>query len=268
MSRAINRAIEHSHRRGVLSSCSLLVTGADFAHAIQASQRCPGLGIGLHLSLTTSLVSSSERVPSLADAIRVVTALLEEFHVGKLNRRAVATKVEAIEQSVPQSEIQTEFESQLVQFVTALGRLPTHLDTHQHIHMRRSVYGAVIAMALRHSIPVRQLSESMKHDLRARGIATTDRFIEVPSDVQTVESGLRFVEQHWQDAGVTELLVHPGFRDRDRSTTTAFDLCRPIHLRLLLAAAAHGMMTSRPSTYDLVHAASSGPTDRQERTGR
>jgi len=251
MSVEINRAIEYAHRRKVLNSCSLLVDGAALTHAIGVARRCSGLGIGLHLSLTTTLVSPPARVPRLAVALREVTLLLRDFENGRVDASVVALRVAALDGTVPQNEIETEFAAQIARFIEVLGRRPTHLDTHQHVHVRRSIYFAIVALAQHYRLPVRQVSEAMKNDLRMRGIGTTDRFVEVPSDVESIEAARAFLKSEHLDERLTELLVHPGFRPRRAATTTDFDRCRPIHLRLLLAAAATGIIGVPPSAYDV-----------------
>src|SRR5262245_35780983 len=51
MSVEVNEAVEEAHRRGVLTSASLVVTGDAAADAIARARRMPELGVGLHLAL-------------------------------------------------------------------------------------------------------------------------------------------------------------------------------------------------------------------------
>jgi predicted glycoside hydrolase/deacetylase ChbG (UPF0249 family) len=55
MSEEINNGIEMAHRAGKLTSASLLVQGPCIDHALAVIDRCPGLGIGLHVNLSKHL---------------------------------------------------------------------------------------------------------------------------------------------------------------------------------------------------------------------
>ena len=48
---AVNEAVERAHRDGVLTSASLMVTGAAAEDAMARAKRLPGLAVGLHLVL-------------------------------------------------------------------------------------------------------------------------------------------------------------------------------------------------------------------------
>src|SRR5665213_522811 len=51
LSLAVNEAVEEAHRKGVLTSASLVVTGEAAADAVRRAKKMPGLAIGLHLAL-------------------------------------------------------------------------------------------------------------------------------------------------------------------------------------------------------------------------
>ena len=50
-SRTSNEAIKKAHTEGMLTSCSLMVSGAAFEEATQFTQEHPTLGVVLHLIL-------------------------------------------------------------------------------------------------------------------------------------------------------------------------------------------------------------------------
>src|SRR5690242_5450713 len=49
MSEAVNEAIIRAHREGVLTSTSLMVTGAAAAEAVRLAKENPRLAVGIHL---------------------------------------------------------------------------------------------------------------------------------------------------------------------------------------------------------------------------
>lgn len=255
LSKAINRAIARAHSRGVLGSCSALVTAPHVEHAVAWARRLPNLGVGLHLTLTTSLASETQSIPLLSRATSRMGDLLAGFYAGHVSAATVNSELETLEGLVPSLELVHEFRTQLGLFVSYFGRLPTHLDTHQHVHSLPPVLEAVITLAQQHALPVRQIRADMKEHLRCRGVKTTDRFVEAPCggpDCSARPLLSAFIKEFQYDGdNVTELLVHPGFSDR-LAPSDEFEVGRPEHLRLLSAAKDSGVLPVKPLTYSIV----------------
>jgi predicted glycoside hydrolase/deacetylase ChbG (UPF0249 family) len=100
-SEGVNRGIEECHRDGVVTSASLMVTGAAAKHAVALSRANPRLAVGLHWDV----VGEDQRDFELAD------------------ERAV----------------RREFAAQLERFHELVGRPPTHVDSHRHTHLEPQV---------------------------------------------------------------------------------------------------------------------------------
>jgi predicted glycoside hydrolase/deacetylase ChbG (UPF0249 family) len=100
-SSGVNRGIMECHHAGVLTSASLMVTGAAVEEAVRLSRENPELSVGLHWDV----LGEDER----------------EFDLG--DHRAV----------------RREFSGQLERFQQLLGRPPTHIDSHRHTHMAAEV---------------------------------------------------------------------------------------------------------------------------------
>jgi len=49
MSEEVNEAVIRAYKEGVLTSTSLMVTGAAFEQAVRLAKENPGLGVGIHL---------------------------------------------------------------------------------------------------------------------------------------------------------------------------------------------------------------------------
>lgn len=101
-STGLNRAIVDCHRRGVLTSASLMVTGRALAEAVALSRDMPELSVGLHFDVW----GEDER----------------EFNI--LNLPAV----------------REEYLRQLDTFLRRMGRPPTHVDSHRHAHREEGVF--------------------------------------------------------------------------------------------------------------------------------
>lgn len=99
---SVNRGIVDSHVRGVVTSASLMVTGHAVAEAVALGSEHPELSIGLHFDVW----GEDER----------------EFPTGDGTR------------------IREEFLRQLDTFEALLGRLPTHVDSHRHVHREEHLF--------------------------------------------------------------------------------------------------------------------------------
>src|SRR5262244_3672645 len=68
MSVEVNEAVEEAHRRGVLTTASLVVAGDAAADAIARARRLPNLGVGLHVTLLHAPAAlSKDEVADLMD---------------------------------------------------------------------------------------------------------------------------------------------------------------------------------------------------------
>src|SRR4029077_3491125 len=52
MTDAVNQGIVDEHDRGIVTSASLMATGAAFEHAVALAKTRPNLAVGVHLTLT------------------------------------------------------------------------------------------------------------------------------------------------------------------------------------------------------------------------
>jgi predicted glycoside hydrolase/deacetylase ChbG (UPF0249 family) len=92
----ITHGILEAHSRGVVTSTSCMVNGPAIQRAVVASRENPRLAVGLHVNFT----NEAERLVLFEDP------------------------------SVARAELRRQFDL----FLTLFGRLPTHIDSHQHVH--------------------------------------------------------------------------------------------------------------------------------------
>lgn len=131
----VNEAVERGHREGILTSASLMVTGAAAADAVERARRLPRLGVGLHLVLVDGRpVLPPERIPDLvgpdgrfpADPVR---AGLQIFFSPRARAQAAA-----------------ECRAQLEAF-RATGLALDHVDAHHHFHQHPTVQRILLGLA-------------------------------------------------------------------------------------------------------------------------
>jgi len=126
LSAAVNEGIFAAHEEGIVTSASLMVRqGAAVAAAEQAPE-FPDLAIGLHIDLGEWNYEVGEWT-------------LAYSHCDGDDPEAVAAECRA----------------QLERFRALLGRDPTHLDSHQHVHESEPLRGVAEALAAELAVPLR-----------------------------------------------------------------------------------------------------------------
>lgn len=121
---AINQAVIESHRRGILTSASLMVNGAAVDEAVRLAHKHPTLAVGLHLTLLNGKATLPPGdIPDLVDPFGnfsnspVTTGFRYWFRTG-LRRQL-------------ESEIAAQFE-RFASFDLPLDHLNGHLNVHLH----------------------------------------------------------------------------------------------------------------------------------------
>ena len=193
-SASVNRGIMIGHERGVVTSASLMVRWPHAAEAAALTRRSR-LSIGLHLDLGEWTLRDGEWQPL--------------YQVVALDDRAA---------------VESEVSRQIDAFQALVGRNPTHLDSHQHVHMREPVREVVTEAARHLNIPVRSLG-------RVRYCGTfygqTETGAALPEAI-TVDALIATLES--LPDGATEVACHPAdVVDLD----TMYRLERPHELQVL-----------------------------------
>ncbi|MBI3934431.1 MAG: ChbG/HpnK family deacetylase [Acidobacteria bacterium] len=225
--KGVNRAIADAHRTGIVTSTSLMATGAGFEDAIERAQVNPSLDVGCHLNLVEGRpVSPAGQIPHLVNA-------RGDFHnLVELGLRVLAG-------CVPMPEVEREFAAQIEKIIAA-GIRPSHLDTHQHTHLHPKVATVLARVGQRYGIGwARRLCENCTPPLRAgawrRRVVAAASFLFVSSLQRRMDQhGLRTPDAFTGfvltgrlstpalrstlaglPEGVTELMCHPGYCDPD-----------------------------------------------------
>jgi predicted glycoside hydrolase/deacetylase ChbG (UPF0249 family) len=105
---------------------------------------------------------------------------------------------------VPAELVESEIESQLEAFRDLVGAEPTHLDSHQHVHLREPARAAAAALATRLKVPLRHLDARVRYCGEFYG--QTERGEPLPEHIG-VDALIRVVATLGD--GVTELCCHP-----------------------------------------------------------
>jgi hopanoid biosynthesis associated protein HpnK len=141
MSVEVNEAVEEAHRRGVLTSASLVVAGAAAADAIARARRMPALGVGLHVALLHAPAALSK--DQIAD-------LMDENGSGFGRRTWKTGSKLALFPHVRRqalAEVRAQFE-----LFRKSGLALDHVDGHKHFHQHPWLLRALIALAPEYGI--------------------------------------------------------------------------------------------------------------------
>jgi hopanoid biosynthesis associated protein HpnK len=142
----VNQGIVRCYREGILKSASLLSNGSAFLNAVRLSRENKGLGIGVHLCLSEErAILPKGKIPSLVDENNLFFKSYFKF----LTRFCL--------KKIRLSEIEGELDAQ-IQRVLDVGIKPTHLDSHQHLHLLPEIFNIVVKLARRYDIRVIRLA--------------------------------------------------------------------------------------------------------------
>lgn len=171
-STGINRAIVDCHVRGVVTSTSFMVTGRAVDEAVAMGRDHPGLSIGLHWDVVGE--------DTIQFDISNVAAAREEL------RR------------------------QLGEFHRLFGRLPSHIDSHRHVHRKEHLFPMFVE-------EVGPLGLPMRGDGRVNFIGgfyaqwewrvSELKYVSVPFLEELLRNEVR--------DGWNEVSCHPGYRSPD-----------------------------------------------------
>jgi predicted glycoside hydrolase/deacetylase ChbG (UPF0249 family) len=180
------RGIIEAHERGIVTSASLMVDMPGARAAARMAREHPRLGVGLHVNFTAG--------PRAIDP-------------GDLRVQ------------------QRELERQIDLFSNMAGALPTHIDSHHHVHRRAEVASLFVELARDRGIPLRGFC----------GITYVGNFY---GQWEHGTTDLRHISPDYLIAllrsiapGFSELACHPG--DRDARFDPVYDWQRQVELESL-----------------------------------
>jgi hopanoid biosynthesis associated protein HpnK len=137
-SHAVNAAVARAHREGILTSASLMVTGAAADEAVSLARVLPRLAVGLHLALVDARPAlPPSEIPHLVGAD------------GLLERDPARAGLRWATSAAARRELEREIVAQFERFATT-GLPLSHVDGHHHLHVHPAVFPLVADLAARH----------------------------------------------------------------------------------------------------------------------
>jgi predicted glycoside hydrolase/deacetylase ChbG (UPF0249 family) len=192
----VTRGIIEAHERGVVTSASLMVSWSASTTAAAYARARPELSVGLHVDLGEWMWCSGIWRPRYE-------------RVDTQNRHAVDREVRA----------------QLEECRDLLGRDPTHLDSHQHVHRREPVLSVLIEIANELDVPLRHVTRGIRYCGDFYGQTATGESLPDLITVGALVSVLASLRQ-----GMTELACHPGYTE---DLDTIYQMERSVEVQTL-----------------------------------
>ena len=218
LSSGVVEGIVEAHEVGIVTSTSLMVNAPAAEEAFEAARRHPSLATGLHFVLTfgrpTGPVGPLER-------------LLEAD--GSFCRNGSG----AHELARP-DEVREELRAQLRAFEKGMGRPPTHIDGHHHVHLHPGILRVAIEEAGRLGIPLRSTGRKVRERLRLERIPTCDRFLDEFYGDDVSEARLLSILGTIPE-GTSELMCHPARPDFDLGRLSSYVAPRHLELATLVS---------------------------------
>src|ERR1041385_6434552 len=176
-SAGINRGIIEAHERGIVTSASLMVRWPAAAQAADYARAQSNFSIGLHVDLGEWFCRDGEwksvyQVVDTGDA----------------------------------EAVRTEIVYQVETFSALVGTNPTHIDSHQHVHLEEPALGILKQIASELGVPVRSCNCEIAYVGSFYG--QTAEGMSLP-DVISVAGLMKIIEQ--LPLGVSELGCYPGY---------------------------------------------------------
>lgn len=134
----VNRSIIEMHRKGIVSSTTLMANGPDFMEAADLLSMQAELGVGVHLCLDGNYQSASD-----------YTSLIDPLSSTFFDQQEAIKRIR--NSDFDKEEIFREFSLQ-VEKVLDHGIKVSHLDTHHHLHLYFPILNQLIRVARKYDI--------------------------------------------------------------------------------------------------------------------
>lgn len=233
----VNKAVADCAERGVLRSATIMANAPAFEGAVNTAKQQERLGVGIHFVLTRfKPLIEADKIPELAGANGALPGGPGELLRIVLSRKGA------------RDEIRRELFAQ-AERVFDSGIVPTHFDSHKHVHIIPAVLEAMIEIARRWSVKwirdpfeargglrflfdvekgkrrqfLRQYAAALcttpalpafRSQIRGGGIGCPDYFHGISATGLMTRNFVRRLSENLKP-GINELMTHPGYVDNE-----------------------------------------------------
>jgi chitin disaccharide deacetylase len=241
ISKSVNEAIIRAFQDGVLTSCSLMVTGEAFDDAVMLARQNPKLAVGIHLvTVVGRSVLPHSAIPHLVD------------EDGNFSNNPNSAGLKYYFSPQCRKELRKELQAQFEKF-RSTGIPLSHIDGHLHLHVHPVIFRQALRLgqmygAKRMRVPEEELSLAlgfnrkhvlrkmiysglfgllaayMKRSLKKNGFTTVHRvYGNLQSGEMSEDYFLYLLKRLKSDA--TEIYFHPAYFDNKKVLTPEQQQC-------------------------------------------
>jgi chitin disaccharide deacetylase len=175
----VNRGIIEAHEYGIVTSASLMTRWLAAGAAALYARKHPKLSVGLHLDLGEWVWRADDWVP-----LYTVVPLDDK------------------------DAVEREIDHQLEMFRYLLDREPSHLNSHQHVHLREPMRSVALRLSERLGIPLRSLCPDINFCMTFYGQTTEGLPLPAHISLDRLIETLAGLPN-----GLTVIPCHPGYVD-------------------------------------------------------
>lgn len=197
LSESVNAGTARAHEQGIVTAATMMVRGPAAQVAADYARRTPSLSVGLHVDLAEW-----------------------EYRDGEWFARYTVVD------SADEEAVREEVDCQLAKFRDLVGRDPSHLDSHQHVHREQPVAGVLSRLGQELAVPVRHQAEGIVYRGDFYGQTGKGEPYPVAITIEALSEVLRNLPP-----GVTELGCHPGLADAELANVYRDE--RPLEVEVL-----------------------------------
>ena len=199
---SVNYGILSAYENGIVTSCTVMAGMPGFTHAIKLLKANPGLGVGVHMTLSLGR--------PVLDTHQTITD--EE---GIFYRRITDEKIATFDLE----EVYEEFCAQ-IERVMAAGIKVTHLDSHHHVHTLKGLQPVIERVIARYQLPIRG---GFKGDLDyAKTVPLMESFYADGVEEAYFEKQLETFKQY----DCVDVMCHPAFVEEYLLEATSYATAR------------------------------------------
>jgi len=201
LTKGVNLGIIETYQNGPVRSTTIMAGADEFEHGVRLAKENPGLGVGIHLTLT-AIHSVGGAYKTLTDEKGKLLPLVE------FEQRQRAGMIDF-------EEVEAELEAQIQKALNA-GIHPSHFDSHHHVHQLPGMLFIVHRLAKKYGVNKIRLSNPRLLKGPFADLQTTARFEDgFFEEGVSMENLKRLIRNFKGNAkgNVMEIMVHPAYGD-------------------------------------------------------
>ena len=204
----ISAGILECFRNGVVRNTTAMM-GFATANDMSALKES-GIACGLHFTLTAG-APLADWPDDLLDA------------EGRMMRN-----FDGVPQEIMSDELCAQWDA-----LVACGIIPTHIDSHHHVHADPRVLSVVIELAIKRGVPVRPANDLVAAQLKRYGIVHPDSFSTEFYGREKISSGTIYEVLRNAASGSLEIMCHPGYSSAALEASSSYAKERMAELAVL-----------------------------------